>query len=70
MPRPNAFKYEPRHKSNLPFGRFGFRQYSYYTIAAAAKNKGSDQTARMHRLICNVVVLIWHQTGFHMTWFI
>ena len=59
MPRPNAFKYEPRRK-NLRFGvrpgntqtgqlvswNFGFRQFSYYTIEPAAQNKGSDQTAR------------------------
>ena len=31
-------------------------------------NKGSDQTARMGRLICTFVVRIWHKTRFRMTW--
>ena len=42
--------------------------YRYYTIQAA-NNKGADQTARMHRLICSFVVRIWQKkTGFLMTW--
>ena len=35
-----------------------------------ANNKGTDQTARMHRLICGFVVHIWQKTGFLMTWLI
>ena len=33
----------------------------------AANNKGIDQTARMCRLICVVVVRVSHKTGFLMT---
>ena len=39
----------------------------YYTIQAV-NNKGTDQTVRMHRLICAFVVRIWHKTYFRMTW--
>ena len=38
--------------------------YSKYTLA---NYKGTDQTARMHRLICAFVVCIWHKTRFRMT---
>ena len=31
-------------------------------------NKGADQTAQMHRLICTFVVCILHKTHFRMTW--
>ena len=34
----------------------------------AANNKGTDQTAWMHRLICAFVVRIWHKSGFLMMW--
>ena len=36
------------------------------TTIQAANNKGTDQTARMRRLICTFVVRIWHKTGFLM----
>ena len=31
-------------------------------------NEGTDQTARMHRLICDFVGCIWHKAGFLMLW--
>ena len=39
----------------------------HYTIYAAT-NKGADQTAQMHRLICGFVVRIWHKADFLMMW--
>ena len=42
---------------------FGYSKQRYYTVQAV-NNKGADQTARMHRLICTFVVRIWHKQVF------
>ena len=41
-----------------------------YHSVLAANNKGADQTARMHRLICAFVVRIWYKIHFLMAWLI
>ena len=44
---------------------------SHYTIwAVSNNNKGTDQIARMRRLIWAYVVPIWHMAGFLMAWLI
>ena len=42
---------------------FGFSKYMYYTVQAA-NNQGADQTERMRRLICTLVVRICLKQGF------
>ena len=37
-------------------------------LMSYASSKGSDQTARMRRLICAFAVRIWHKTHFLMVW--
>ena len=51
------------YRDELESWNFGFSKCRYYTMQAA-NNKGADQTARMHRLICTFVVRIWHKQVF------
>ena len=48
------------HSCWLESWKFGYSIYRYYTIYGV-NNKGADQTARMHRLICIFIVRIWHK---------
>ena len=43
------------NRDQLESWNFGFSKYRYYIIQAA-NNKGADQPAQMHRLICAFVV--------------
>ena len=38
------------------------------TITSRQRKKGADQIVQMHRLICTIVVSIWHKTRFLMAW--
>ena len=56
-------------RDQLESCKFGYINYRYHSDLAA-NNKGTDQTARMRRLICAFVVCIWHKTHFLMAWLI
>ena len=61
---------KPVYSASQDAQRLGFcvnTNFSNYTIQPAY-NKGADLTARMRRLICAIVVCIWHKAGFLMTW--
>ena len=51
------------YRDKLEAWTFGYSKKRYYTIQAV-NNKGADQTAQMHRLICAFVVRIWHEQVF------
>ena len=51
------------YRDLLKSWNLGFSKYRYYTIYAV-NNKGFDQTVQMHRLICTLIVCIWHKQNF------